>query len=92
MQHNVKIVIGANYGDEGKGLMSRYFTKKFVNNGKHPITVFHNGTAQRGHTADYEDGSRHIFHNFGAGAKDGGATFYAASFLVHPRDFGRGLG
>ena len=91
MQHNVKIVIGANYGDEGKGLMSRYFTKKFVNNGKHPITVFHNGTAQRGHTADYEDGSRHIFHNFGAGTKEGGATFYAASFLVHPMDFCREL-
>ena len=89
MKHDVKIVIGANYGDEGKGLMSRFFTKQFISEGKHPITVFHNGTAQRGHTADYEDGSRHVFHNFGAGTKEGGATYYAASFLVHPMDFMR---
>lgn len=89
MEHNVKIVIGANYGDEGKGLMSRYFTKQFKEDGKRPITVLHNGSAQRGHTADYEDGSRHVFHNFGAGAKDGSATYYACSFLVHPMDFCR---
>ena len=89
MEHNVKIVIGANYGDEGKGLMSRYFTKQFREDGKSPITVLHNGSAQRGHTADYEDGSRHVFHNFGAGAKDGSATYYASTFLVHPMDFCR---
>lgn len=89
MKHDVKIVIGANYGDEGKGLMSRYFTKQFESDNKYSVTVLHNGTAQRGHTADYEDGSRHVFHNFGAGAQDGGATFYASTFLVHPMDFCR---
>ena len=85
MEHSLKIVIGANYGDEGKGLMSRYFTKEFGR----AVTVFHNGSAQRGHTADYEDGTRHVFHNFGAGTKDGGATYYADTFLVHPMDFCR---
>lgn len=89
MEHSVKIVIGANYGDEGKGLMSRYFTKQFVNSGKKPVTVFHNGSAQRGHTADYEDGSRHVFHNFCAGARDGGVTYYDRTFMVHPMDFCR---
>lgn len=89
MEHNVKIVIGANYGDEGKGLMSRYFAKQFLENGQKPITVFHNGSAQRGHTVDYEDGTRHVFHNFCAGAKDGSATYYADTFLVHPMDFRR---
>ena len=89
MEHSVKVVIGANYGDEGKGLMSRYFTKQYVESGITPVTVFHNGSAQRGHTADYEDGSRHVFHNFCAGAKDGGVTFYADTFLVHPMDFCR---
>ena len=34
MEHDVKIVIGANYGDEGKGLMSRYFAKNFLDEGK----------------------------------------------------------
>lgn len=89
MEHNVKIVIGANYGDEGKGLMSRFFAKRFIDNGDKPITVFHNGSAQRGHTVDYEDGTRHVFHNFAAGAKEGSATFYAPTFLVHPMDFKR---
>lgn len=89
MEHDVKIVIGANYGDEGKGLMSRYFAKNFLDEGKKPVTVFHNGSAQRGHTVDYEDGTRHVFHNFCAGAKDGAATYYANTFLVHPMDFCR---
>lgn len=89
MKHDVKIVIGANYGDEGKGLMSRYFTKQFEKANRGSVTVFHNGTAQRGHTVDYENGSRHIFHNFGAGAREGAKTFYAPSFLVHPMDFVR---
>lgn len=85
MEHSIKIVIGANYGDEGKGLMSRYFTKQFGR----AVTVFHNGSAQRGHTVDYEDGTRHVFHNFAAGTKDGGKTYYADTFLVHPMDFCR---
>lgn len=89
MKRQVKIVIGANYGDEGKGLMSRYFSKKFLDEGCDTVTVLHNGSAQRGHTADYEDGSRHVFHNFGAGAKDGAATYYADTFMVHPMDFAR---
>lgn len=91
MEHQVKIVIGANYGDEGKGLMSRYFTREFLKAGKTPATVFYNGSAQRGHTADYEDGTRHVFHNFCAGAKEGGITYYAPTFLVHPMDYCREL-
>ena len=89
MKHSVKIVIGANYGDEGKGLMSRYFTKEFINEGKRPITVLHNGSAQRGHTADYDDGSRHVFHNFATGSKEGASTYYASTFMVHPLDYCR---
>ena len=91
MEHSVKIVIGANYGDEGKGLMSRYFAKQYINDGSTPVTVFHNGSAQRGHTVDYEDGTRHVFHNFAAGAKDGSITYYDQTFMVHPMDFCREL-
>ena len=55
---DVKIVIGANYGDEGKGLMTRHFVKE----AKTPeIVIFHNGTAQRGHTVDYSDTFRHVY-------------------------------
>lgn len=92
MKHQVKVVIGANYGDEGKGLISRYFTKNFKEAGNNSVTVLHNGSAQRGHTVDYEDGKRHVFHNFGAGTADGGITYYADSFMVHPMDFCREIG
>lgn len=35
----VKVVIGANFGDEGKGLMTDYFASKEDN----AIVVLHNG-------------------------------------------------
>ena len=39
MQHNVKIVIGANYGDEGKGLMTDYFAAQAVSEGKKALVM-----------------------------------------------------
>ena len=77
---DVKIVIGANYGDEGKGLLTRYFAKQ-VNN---PIIIFHNGSAQRGHTVDYNPQFRHVYHHFGCGTADGVPTFFADGFWIHP--------
>lgn len=82
---DVKIVIGANYGDEGKGLLTRYFAKQ-VNN---PIIIFHNGSAQRGHTVDYNPQFRHVYHHFGCGTADGVPTFFADSFWIHPMEFVR---
>ncbi len=82
---DVKIVIGANYGDEGKGLLTRYFAKQVDN----PIIIFHNGSAQRGHTVDYNPQFRHVYHHFGCGTADGVPTFFADSFWVHPMEFVR---
>ena len=59
----VKIVIGANFGDEGKGLMTDYFASKNNNS----IVVMHNGGAQRGHTVVTPEGIRHVFHHFPQG-------------------------
>jgi len=42
----VKVVIGANYGDEGKGLMTDYFVRQE----KNPLVIRFNGGAQAGHT------------------------------------------
>lgn len=83
----VKIVIGANYGDCGKGLMTRYFANEKENS--FPIIILHSGTAQRGHTVDYDETHRHVFHHFGAGAGDGLPTFFAKTFLIHPMEFHR---
>ena len=87
MEHISKIVIGANYGDEGKGLVSRHFALRALKDGRSPVTVLHNGTAQRGHTVDYSPAFRHVFHHFGSGTLDGVPTFFAGSFLVHPMSF-----
>ena len=54
---DIKIVIGANFGDEGKGLMTDYFSQK-----PNSIVVCSNGGAQRGHTVTTPDGIRHVFH------------------------------
>lgn len=88
---DIKIVVGANYGDEGKGLMTRFFVKEAQKQGKIPVVIFHNGTAQRGHTVDYAPGLRHVYHHFGSGTADKSPTFFAESFLVHPMEYRREL-
>ncbi len=87
MEHISKIIIGANYGDEGKGLVTRYFVLQAKKDGKNPITILHNGTAQRGHTVDYSPAFRHVYHHFGSGTLDHVPSFFAESFLVHPMSF-----
>lgn len=84
---NVKIVIGANFGDEGKGLMTDYFcsnappTEKILN-------VRFNGGAQAGHTVVAPDGRRHIFSHFGAGSfLPNVATYLASDFIINPTLF-----
>lgn len=87
--NEVKIVIGANYGDEGKGLMTRHFALDALNKHMKPVVIFHNGTAQRGHTVDYTETERHVYHHFGSGTGDKVPTFFANTFLIHPMEFHR---
>lgn len=86
---DIKIVIGSNFGDEGKGLMTHYFTTEAFTQNKNPIVVFHNGTAQRGHTVDYTKDFRHIFHHFGSGTIDGAPTYFTKTFWIHPMEYVR---
>lgn len=87
---DVKIVVGSCFGDEGKGLVTNAFCRKMMTETKEtPIVIFHNGTAQRGHTVDYADNIRHVFHHFGSGTLSGGRTFFSQSFLVHPMEYVR---
>ena len=80
----VKIVIGANYGDEGKGLATDYFTQK----AKGPVlNVLYKGGQQRGHTVEHKNGLRHIFHHFGSGFFSGASTYFDENFLVDPIKF-----
>lgn len=77
---NVKIVIGANYGDEGKGLASRFFTLQ----SEKCLNVLFNGGCQRGHTVDLTNGKRYIVHHVGAGFLDGADTYFDKDFIINP--------
>ena len=67
-----RIVIGANYGDEGKGTVVASYTKKA--DGK-VLNVLTNGGAQRGHSILTKDGSI-TYHHFGSG------TYYGAGIVA----------
>lgn len=78
------IIIGANFGDEGKGLMTDYFASSMEN----ALVVRFNGGAQAGHTV-VKDGKRFIFSHFGSGTLVGVPTYYAKEFFVNPLLFNK---
>ena len=78
------LVVGLNYGDEGKGLITDFLTHKSMQNGSPVLNVLHNGGGQRGHTVELKDGTRHIFSNMGAGTFAGASTFMTGEFIVNP--------
>lgn len=83
---DIKIVIGAQYGDEGKGRMVDYFTRDCNKMTHDMAVVLTNGSAQRGHTVvngRYE----HVFHHFGSGTLNGADTLITSEFLIHPMVF-----
>lgn len=85
----VKIVIGAVFGDEGKGHMTNYFCQQFPNS-EVVVNVRHNGGAQAGHTVVSNDGTRHIFSHFGAGSLNNNViTYLSQFFIVNPLVFMR---
>lgn len=79
MMKDIKIVIGGSFGDEGKGLITNYFSQK-----KNSIVICSNGGAQRGHTVMSPDGIRHVFHHFGSGTFNGAATYLPEDFILNP--------
>ena len=86
-----KIVIGANFGDEGKGLMTDYFANEAKNQNKSCLVVCHNGGSQKGHTVVSPYGLRHVFHHFGSGNFTGADTYLASDFIVNPIIFNKEL-
>lgn len=79
------VVIGANYGDEGKGLTIDYLARQQGAKGQAPLIVRFNGGAQAGHTVVTDDGRSHVFHHIGAGSFVPGArTYLSSQFIVNP--------
>lgn len=86
-----KIVIGANFGDEGKGLMTDYFANEANEKNKSCLVVCHNGGSQKGHTVVSPSGLRHVFHHFGSGNFVGADTYLASEYIVNPIIFNKEL-
>lgn len=82
------VVIGANYGDEGKGLMVDYLASGISGD---KVVVRFNGGAQAGHTVMTPNGARHIFSHFGAGSLTGAHTYLAKHYVCNPLLFWREL-
>ena len=76
-------VIGAGYGDEGKGLMTDYFSSKYEN----AVVIRSNGGAQAGHTVVTPVGERHAFSHFGSGTFHYSPTFLSSFFVSNPTLF-----
>lgn len=83
----VKIIIGSNYGDECKGLVTHYFAQKYNKENRSCLNVLFNGGCQRGHTVELKNGVRHVFHHFGSGTYDNADTYFDKDFMVNPMIF-----
>lgn len=71
-------VIGAGFGDEGKGHVVDFLS------GNLTMVVRFNGGAQAGHTVVTPSGRRHVFHHFGSGSLQGASTYLSQFFVVNP--------
>lgn len=76
---NVKVVTGANLGDEGKGMVAFSLVKEAISRKEKVLSILYNGGVQRAHTANGQ-----IVHCTGTGDLVGGTTYYDEHFVVDP--------
>ena len=74
-------VIGAGYGDEGKGAATDRLAATL---GPRALVVRHNGGAQAGHTVIAPDGRRHVFGHIGSGSFAGVPSYLSEYFVASP--------
>ncbi|MCK9529511.1 MAG: adenylosuccinate synthetase [Gammaproteobacteria bacterium] len=72
------VVVGANFGDCGKGLVTNWLSDDDT------TVIRFNGGAQAGHTVQSEDGHRHVFSHIGAGSFKGAKTWLGEEFVINP--------
>ena len=92
---SAKVVIGANYGDEGKGMVTDWLCSR---SSIKPLVVRFNGGAQAGHTVITPEGQRHVFGHIGSGSFLGCPTHLSRFFISNPilllselNEFGRNI-
>jgi adenylosuccinate synthase len=74
-----RVVIGANFGDEGKGLVTDYLCAQGAG-----VVVRFNGGSQAGHTVITPSSERHVFRHFGSGSFCDIPTFLSQFFVCNP--------
>jgi len=79
-----RAVIGASYGDEGKGQTVEWLSG---HDPRGTVTVRSNGGAQAAHTVVTPSGNRHVFHHFGSASLRGGRTHLSRFMVSHPLVF-----
>ncbi len=76
------IVLGAGYGDEGKGLTTHNLCTP------DSLVVRFSGGQQAGHTVIH-NGVKHVFSNFGSGTMKGCPTFFTEDTCIYPKTITR---
>lgn len=89
MNTKIKVVIGSNLGDEGKGLVTDYFATQSLLSNRSCLDVLSNGGSQRGHTVNLVGGFSHVFHHFGSGTFAGARTYLPDYYIVNPMNFAK---
>lgn len=82
---NIKVVVGANYGDEGKGTIVARLAR--AEKGNRVLNVLTNGGSQRGHSVKYNGEKPIIFHHFGAATIELADSYFPKEFIVNPMSF-----
>ena len=84
-----KAVIGALYGDEGKGKHVDAFAFEAMRDHGACTVIRSNGGAQAAHTVQLPDGTRHVFHHFGSGTFAGASTHLSKYMIINAIFFNR---
>ena len=74
-------IIGCNYGDEAKALITDYFCDKLRGS---TLNIRHSGGANAGHTVVTRDGNRHVASHVGSGCLAGVPTYLSEYFICNP--------
>ncbi|GLQ98213.1 adenylosuccinate synthetase [Dyella mobilis] len=84
MLTRMQAVIGAGFGDEGKGRTVDALVANAQRDGLRPWVVRFNSGAQAGHTVVTPDGRRHVFHQLGSGTFLDAPTYLGAEVVLNP--------
>lgn len=84
-----RAVIGALYGDEGKGMTVDALASQAMREHGSCTVVRSNGGAQAAHTVELPDGRRHVFHHIGSGTFTGAKTHLSRFMIINPIMFNR---